>query len=200
MTDSLSDLVQRVLAAVMVEKEDLVAERGIGEDLRPRLLIVRDAELAVADLAMLHSVAESHSIVASLIKWMRADEAVFVHEMYQLVGTEAATGLTSGDFARRFAAGDQNVREALLVVHMTPAGCTQLMMPYRYQGRRIEWLRDACLWGPSAPDSLLAEAARRGFAAQDVAHRVMPLAEAQVVFHGFDVVLVAVDTVEVSSN
>lgn len=127
-------------------KEKLVAARGVGSDVVPSLWLQRGARcLGLFDLAAGLAHEEVLAAAAAIIAASDAPVAIMVREGFALAPEDPAkielhvAHGEHGDLARRFAAGDPDIAEALILATVGADSFVTSYHPYRYDGRSVRW-------------------------------------------------------------
>lgn len=120
------------------QKEVLVEQEGVGQDIPPTL-IVRDGETyLVATCPEVDSLMMG-AIAAQLIK---PESVTLVVEIFHLIGQSPYT-MDMATLRERFAQGDPYVVEAIAVVTAAPGKCFATSTAwYRYEGRELTWQQE----------------------------------------------------------
>jgi hypothetical protein len=123
--------------AVRHWKERLVATDGVGTDIPPAVVTLAGPTVVGAyDLDIVKGLARDASVVAA-IALSDCDRAVICYEAY----IDPTGGGSPGDLAPRFATGDPDVEEAVVLNFVTRDGySTSRTFPYTYAaGRKVRW-------------------------------------------------------------
>lgn len=163
------------------QKEVVVRREGVGTDIVPLLMFVHDGVVTGA-IVMDGS---PYKYLEPAVALTDAEAVVMVTECWFYRDDSAATPEERDRHwadkrpSQRFAEGDPNAFEALLVVTWDSTGHGTLQQaPYRYDGRRIEWLEPGS--DPIAnADGDMYDAVRAGFAAR--AERPVPAVPLDIV-------------------
>lgn len=136
---------QAAVVAAMGLKEQIVATRGVGNDILPFLDLRRidDPDPIIVSLP-------GHLRRNEVIPWSIAahapDFVTLIDEAYQYIGEGIEDNARffgsyrHGDLAQRFAAGDKAVSETLLIVGTDGEMVYQAWQPYRYEDSAVKWL------------------------------------------------------------
>lgn len=164
------DGLPKELRQLQIAKETLVRADGIGADVPTTAMFDRDGHriggLVCNGLCSFHW---SRVICGALAATM-SDAVMVVGETYlgPCASADGALGL-----AERFAKGDRSVQEAVcLTVGAEQSGIASVALPYRYNGRTVEWLEPVA---DDNTDSLLGMGIMAGFVGRILLERRRPL-------------------------
>jgi hypothetical protein len=136
--------IDKVIDMAKEAKQILVSKGGIGADLEPLLCLERDGRI-LASISLGNAVTgddpnrvplDFASAVFGSVALMAPDQVAVVVEAYSRTRPDSGA---PEDLQARFADGDPDVTECLIVTRYTRDGYAFVHLPYRYDGRTVQW-------------------------------------------------------------
>lgn len=151
----MSDGMDQYILAAQRLKESLVRDEGIGADLVPMLTLITDqTPSSLIQLGGPHlETAAMWAVVA-----FQPEEVISTCEAYI-----DPVNLCRADNLMEAFPTDSSVWEVLMVSHSVPGQARGCILPYRYDGRTVEWRCDICSNGDAPVFSPLARGIEAGF-------------------------------------
>jgi hypothetical protein len=154
------EFVAHAVAHCQTAKEQIVADAGVGEDLRAFVMAPVSPDGFIGSVHLTGDTSTWPEQVRDTIGWLRPSMVAICGESYtsdqlELDDAQAGHGGDAKPLRALFAAGDRRVVEALFVAAGDITTMSLATVGYRYMGRRIDWsaptVEHATFAAPSDP-------------------------------------------------